>query len=108
MVDLSEFPDASHSVLNYGTPTLSGLTLSNLDAQRIQSKVKQAIADFEPRILANSLKVELIKADQFMNHKALSFNIEGDLWAQPLPVHLFIRSDLDLETGEVTVKDLGG
>ncbi len=108
MVDLSEFPDASHSVLNYGTPTLSGLTLSNLDAQRIQTKVKQAIADFEPRILANSLKVDLIKADQFMNHKALSFNIEGDLWAQPLPIHLFIRSDLDLETGEVTVKDLGG
>jgi len=43
-----------------------------------------------------------------MNQHALSFTIEGELWAQPLPTHLFIRSSFDLETGEVTVKDLGG
>lgn len=108
MVDLSELPFVAHSVLNYGSPPLSGVTLSSVDAQGIEKKVKQAITDFEPRILADSLKVELTKADENMSHKALSFKIEGDLWAQPLPVHLFIRSDLDLETGEVSVKDLGG
>lgn len=108
MVDLAEYPFVAHSVINYGTPALSGVTLTSIDAQKIESKVKQAITDFEPRILAESLKVELTMADQQMSHKALSFKIEGDLWAQPLPVHLFIRSDLDLETGEVTVKDLGG
>jgi type VI secretion system protein ImpF len=43
-----------------------------------------------------------------MGQKSLSFRIEGDLWAQPLPIHLFIRSDLDLETGEVSVKEVGG
>jgi type VI secretion system protein ImpF len=108
MVDLSELQFVAHSVINYGTPGLSGVTLSSLDAPRIEAKVKQAITDFEPRILADSLKVQLTKADQHMDYKALSFKIEGDLWSQPLPVHLFIRSDLDLETGEVTVKDLGG
>jgi type VI secretion system protein ImpF len=45
---------------------------------------------------------------QEMNNTGVCFKIEGDLWAQPLPVRLYIRSDLDLETGEVTVKDLGG
>jgi type VI secretion system protein ImpF len=108
MVDLSEVPFAARSVLNYGTPALSGTNLSSVDVPRIEKKIKQAIIDFEPRILPGSLKLSLITTDQQMNHKAMCFNIEGDLWAQPLPIHLYIRSDLDLETGEVTVKDLGG
>ena len=107
MVDLSDAPYVVHSVLNYGTPALSGTNLTNDDIPRIERKIKQAIIDFEPRILPDSLKLELIATEQ-MSHKAMCFKIEGDLWAQPLPIHLYIRSDLDLETGEVTVKDLGG
>jgi type VI secretion system protein ImpF len=106
--DLSATPHVARSVINYGIPALSGTHFSSLDAEKLQRKIKQAIIDFEPRILAASLNVEIVMADDQMNHKSVSFKIEGDLWAQPLPVHLFIRSDLDLETGEVTVKDLGG
>jgi len=108
MVDLSDVPYAAHSVINYGTPALSGTHVTSADLPVIESKIKQAIIDFEPRILPGSLKLELITTDQQMNQKAMCFKIEGDLWAQPLPIHLYIRSDLDLETGEVTVKDLGG
>jgi len=106
--DLSAAPYAARSVINYGIPALSGTNFSSLDAGKLERKVKQAIVDFEPRILAGSLNVEIVMAEEQMSHKSLSFKIEGDLWAQPLPVHLFIRSDLDLETGEVTVKELGG
>jgi type VI secretion system protein ImpF len=106
--DLSAVPYAARSVINYGIPALSGTNFSSLDAGKLERKVKQAIVDFEPRILAASLNVEIVMAEEQMSHKSLSFKIEGDLWAQPLPVHLFIRSDLDLETGEVTVKELGG
>lgn len=108
MIDLSELPNVTHSVLNYGTPALSGTNLTSVDVPEIERKIKQAIIDFEPRILPESLKLDLITSDQYMNYKAMCFKIEGDLWAQPLPIHLYIRSDLDLETGEVTVKDLGG
>ncbi|WP_020483717.1 type VI secretion system baseplate subunit TssE [Methylomonas sp. MK1] len=108
MVNLADYPFVARSVLNYGTPVLSGVSLTGIDVKKIERKVRQAINDFEPRILADSLSVELAKADDQMNHKALSFRIEGDLWAQPLPVHLYIRSDLDLETGEISVKELDG
>ncbi len=108
MVDLSDAPYAARSVINYGSPALSGTNLTNVDVPRIESKIKQAIIDFEPRIIPSSLKLELITSDQQMNQKAMCFKIEGDLWAQPLPIRLYIRSDLDLETGEVTVKELGG
>lgn len=108
MVDLSTTPYVAHSVINYGIPALSGGNLTSLDNEKLARKVKQAITDFEPRIMTSSLIVEVISANEQMSHKSLAFKIEGDLWAQPLPMHLYIRSDLDLETGEVTIKELGG
>ena len=107
MQDLSDSPYAARPVINYGIPALSGATSSSIEPQALALKIKQAIIDFEPRILASSLNVEIILADQEMSHNALSFKIEGDLWAQPLPLHLFIRSVMDLETGEVVVKEIG-
>lgn len=108
MQDLSETPLAARSVINFGTPALSGSHLTSADLPKIEQKIKQAIIDFEPRISPNSLRLELIADERQMNHRAMCFKIEGDLWAQPLPIHMFIRSDLDLETGEVSVKDMGG
>lgn len=108
MVDLTSYPHAASSVINYGIPALSGTDFSGIDSGKLERKLKQAVVYFEPRILPNSLNVEIVLAEDHMSHKSLSFKIEGDLWAQPLPVHLFIRSDLDLETGEVKVKDMGG
>jgi type VI secretion system protein ImpF len=108
MQDLSNSPFVARSVINYGIPALSGTNFSSVEPEALALKIKQAIVDFEPRILAASLNVEIIMAAQELSHNALSFKIEGDLWAQPLPVHLFIRSDLDLETGEVTVRESGG
>ncbi|MFA5985309.1 MAG: type VI secretion system baseplate subunit TssE [Methylococcaceae bacterium] len=104
--DLSNVPYAARSVLNYGVQALAGTHLSSAEIPKIEKKLKLAISDFEPRIFANSLKVVLVLAEGQMNQKALSFKIEGDLWAQPLPIHLYIRSDIDLETGAITVKDL--
>ncbi|WP_347988902.1 type VI secretion system baseplate subunit TssE [Methylomonas sp. AM2-LC] len=107
IIDLTDYPFVANSVVNYGSPLISGVTLSGIDVSKIVRKVRQAIIDFEPRIIANTLKVDLVVDDKKMSDNALSFQIEGDLWAQPLPLHLYIRSDIDLETGEFTVKDLG-
>jgi len=46
--------------------------------------------------------------DDKMNHNAMAFDIEAELWAQPLPLRLFFRTDIDLETGAVNVIDAGG
>jgi len=106
--DLSIFPHVANSVINYGIPSLSGMNVSGGEISKLESKIRQAIVDFEPRILSESLKIQMLVNEEAMSQKAICFKIEGDLWAQPLPIHLYIRSDLDLETGEVIVKDLGG
>jgi len=43
-----------------------------------------------------------------MNHNAMTFNIEGQLWAQPAPLHILLRTELDLEAGDVVVNESSG
>jgi type VI secretion system protein ImpF len=43
-----------------------------------------------------------------MSHTALSFRIEAELWAQPLPLRLFLRSEIDLEAGTAQVTEAAG
>jgi type VI secretion system protein ImpF len=101
-------PLAAHSVINYGIPDLAGTTLSSAKIVDIEQQVKQAIWDFEPRILHDSVRVKVSVSEQQMNHNAMAFDIEGDLWAQPLPLHLYLRTELDLETGNMEITDKGG
>ncbi len=106
--DLSEFPEVRRSVLNYGLPDLSGAAVSGLTEDQIERMVKAAILSYEPRILPNSVRVRTrISPDRF-NRNAIVFEIVGQLWAQPMPAELFLKTELDLETGDVSVIDAGG
>lgn len=50
--------------------------------------------------------MRVVEADQ-MNRNAVNIEIQGELWGQPLPTMLFLRSEIDFETGDVTVQDTG-
>jgi len=43
-----------------------------------------------------------------MNKQAMTFDIEADLWAQPLPLHLYLRTEINTITGDVNLRDLDG
>jgi type VI secretion system protein ImpF len=34
--------------------------------------------------------------------------MEGQLWAQPIPLEIFMRTDIDLESGQTRVVESGG
>ena len=90
-VDLTDYPDVRCSVVNYGRPALSGKAGSTVDLKQLQRQIHQTIIDFEPRILADSLNIRIHFDDEVHSRNALSFEIEGQLWAQPLPLNLFLR-----------------
>ena len=94
---------AGTSVINYGLPALAGNCATNIDLQALERIIHQAIATYEPRILTHTLRVRALAAPAEMNANALSFEIEGDLWAQPAALPLLLQTDLDLESGQVRV-----
>lgn len=100
-------PQAQRSVINYGLPTLSGETASTLDVVGLEAQVRQAILNFEPRIMASTLKVEaMVDEMQMDHHNVISFRILCNMWAQPVPFELMLRTEVDLESGQVAIKDL--
>lgn len=105
--DLDDYPEVSTSVINFGVPNLAGLTVSSTDAGALEKVVKAAIVAFEPRILRRSLKVNVILRKSEVNPNALCFEIEGELWAQPVPLNLYMRTEVDLETGSFSIDDSG-
>ena len=106
--DLDSYPEVINSVLNYGMPDFTGHTISGVDLPEIERLLRQAICDFEPRILHRSIKIKLNADEQQMNHNALSFDIEGELWAHPVPLHVYLKTELDLDVGEIKVLDYSG
>ena len=105
--DLEGHPEIARSVVNYGMPDLAGRTVTSVDIKALERLLSKVIADFEPRLLRSSVRIKVIADEQKMNHNAMIFDIEAELWAQPLPLRLFLRTEIDLENGGVTVSDLG-
>ena len=100
-------PHAWRSVINYGLPALSGQTASSLEVTDLERAIRQAILDFEPRILPGTLQIRtLIDAGALDHHNVIGVEIRGQLWAQPVPLELLVRTEIDLETGKVEIADL--
>ncbi|MFY9940839.1 MAG: type VI secretion system baseplate subunit TssE [Desulfobacterales bacterium] len=106
--DLSAYPEVADSVVNYGIPDLSGMTVSGTDVAALERALRQAIADFEPRILRHTLSVRLDMNEGQMSHNAMTFLIEGELWAQPVPLRLYLKTEIDLDIGDVRVSGQAG
>lgn len=107
--NIYEFSHAAQSVLNYGIPDLCGATISAISPAEYEAQVKQAFLCFEPRITRKQLSVRIVTPLDSENIRTLTFEIEGELWAQPLPDHLFVKTEVDVETGHHKLKgDVSG
>jgi type VI secretion system protein ImpF len=103
------FPGVADSVLNFGLPPLSGQLASRLDIGELEEVIRSAIVRFEPRILADTLEVRALEARNVLDtHNVIEFEIRGHLWSQPVPLEILLRTQLDLEAGQVEVRDAAG
>jgi type VI secretion system protein ImpF len=106
-VPLDKLPLVRRSVVNFGLPSLSGQTASTVEIVDLERALRQAILDFEPRILAPTLRVKaLVEGGHLDLHNVIGVEIHGQMWAQPVPIELLIRTEIDLETGKVQIADL--
>jgi type VI secretion system protein ImpF len=105
-IGFDAFPQARRSVINFGVESLSGRRVFDVDWGGLEQGLKESILAFEPRLLPNSLEVRVVTAENAIDHhNVLSFEIRCQLWSVPYPLELLLRSNLDLESGQVSVLD---
>jgi type VI secretion system protein ImpF len=95
---LADYPEAFKSVINYGTRHLFGVMTPNM--RELERQLSDALQIYEPRILRNSLKIR-----SKVEGNIVVLDVDGELWANPLPEHLHIRTKLDIESGHCSVGD---
>ena len=105
LMDLSQYPEVERSTLNFGIPDLTGRTAQSLDQPAIVRALRRAIWDYEPRLLRNTVKVDVTVDPDGHGANTMRFLIEAELWSQPLPLRLFLQTDVDLEDGEARVTE---
>lgn len=107
MVDPAVYPNVSNSVLTYGVQEVAGEYSTAERALRIRDSIHKAITKFEPRVIGGSLAVLLREkpgADKGGGSHTVFFDIAADMWAQPLPMELYLRSQVDVTTGELKLE----
>lgn len=105
--DLAPYPEVIDSVVNYGLPDLAGKNVSGLEIGALERDLRRIIQRFEPRILPHSLHIRVVVDEGLMSHNAVRFDIEGELWGQPLPQQLYLKTEVDLESGAFEVSERG-
>ena len=93
---LEEYPEAVRSVINYGTRHLFGVMTPSM--RDLEKQLTEALYTFEPRILRNSLRVR-----SRLDGNLVVLDVEGELWANPLPEQLHIKTMIDVESGHCSV-----
>jgi len=102
-IDGGGLPYLSGSVVNYGMPDISGITVAGLNLADMERGIRQAIWDFEPRLIRASVAVRAVSSTA--QHNKILFEIEADMWAQPYPERLYLKTELDVERGTVRLRE---
>lgn len=100
---LPDLPHLAGSVLNYGLPAISGVSLANMNTADLERAIGQAIRDFEPRLLPSSVTVTAVATRDAVSK--ITFDIHADMWAQPYPERLYLKTELDLDLGQLSLVD---
>ena len=104
VIDAEKMAHVTNTVVNYGVPDMSGIAVASVDVTQLERGIRQAIWDFEPRLIRGTVSVKALPTNQ---HNKLIFDIQADLWAQPFPERLYLKTEMDLERGEVVVAEAG-
>jgi type VI secretion system protein ImpF len=99
---LDQFPQVERSVMNFGMRDFAGMFSENHDIRQIEKEISDTILFFEPRIIRRTLQVKVYRDEEVAtqtNPHRIFFQISADLWAQPSPEKFFVKTMIDLETG---------
>jgi len=100
LIDLSEFPQAALSVINYGVPAFSGKSAGSAGRDKLAAEIKALVSVFEPRLRKDSIKIRVDSDPK----EGLKIDIDAVLIMTPSPERLIFRTSIDLENGQATTE----
>jgi type VI secretion system protein ImpF len=103
--DLAPYPQVRSSILNYGIVDLTGQLQSSIKPEDLEKSVRAALLCYEPRLLPESLLISVKLGKKPFGTAALVVEIHADLHSEPLPLALHVQTEIDVETGRVTIGD---
>jgi len=103
LIDAKRFPNVARSVLNYGIREVAGDYSTVERAEMIRRSIAEAIRAYEPRLHSGSVDVRL-RSEDASGTTLVSYDIVADMWAQPVPMELYLRSEVDVTTGQTDLK----
>lgn len=110
--DFRQYPHVFRSVLNFGLRQFWGR--SDREKDYLREQFVEAIQMFEPRITPGSLDIQMLNPGEEPGQRGASERLDGsqavlvitgELWANPLPEHLNLKTTLDLELGQCLLGD---
>lgn len=106
IIDPDIYPNIATSALNFGLREVAGEFSTEQRAEAIRKSIVKAIERFEPRIKKGSLEVVIVPTET-RRGTMINYDIRADMWAEPLPLELYLRSAVDTTTGELTLERKG-
>jgi type VI secretion system protein ImpF len=100
---LAAWPEVERSVFNFGLPSIAGQGIASFDAGAASARLQKAIETFEPRL--SHVHVTFETESGRMDRNALVFRVEAELWGQPTPQRLLLRTQIDIESADVVITD---
>jgi type VI secretion system protein ImpF len=102
-VKLASYPQVKTSVLNYGVADLSGKAQSRSAVVARASKIREAVAAFEPRLDPSRLAVEISAKSEREN--AVTYTITGDITSAVQSIRVQYLTDIEVDTGAANVRE---
>jgi type VI secretion system protein ImpF len=102
--EIGDLEEVHSSVLTYGIPDLSIFSWANpQDCKRIAGIVEQTIRTFEPRLLARTVKCEILPTSDVSDF-SVKLRIEAVLQVDPISEHVAFDSVADFEGGGIRIE----
>lgn len=103
--DLSSAPEVRKSIVNYGFPALTHRTIDESETSGIAREIETALRDFEPRLLAASIKArrdDTVSPDELR----VRFLVSAALKTRPVEVPVQFIAEVELDSGKIKLDRL--
>ena len=104
-VDLTGLEYVRKSILNYGIPDMSRLTVDDHRNAQVARDLRDALLAHEPRLIAETLQVKMRRAAADSDQR-IAFDITAEMAARPVDVPLEFVAEIDTGAGKVALSSL--